>query len=147
MVALAVCLSVGCGGTSGPRLEAVSGTVTLNGDPVPGLKIVFVPKEQGSPSYGATDASGRYQLQFSQSRAGAQRGLHHVLIENREPETDDRGVPISMTPTVRIPEKFGRPGQLSADVSAGRNRFDFELESELMQTDHRQALRSQAINN
>ena len=118
----------GCGGRGGPPLGTVTGKVTLDGEPVPGLSVTFVPEEGGSPSYGGTNENGEYRLFFNQKRAGAELGSHKVIIENREPETDDSGKLIDDTPIVKIPKKYQQPGQLTADVSSGRNNIDFDLE-------------------
>ena len=77
----------GCGGHGGPPLGTVTGKVTLDGEPVPGLSVTFIPEEGGSPSYGGTDDNGEYRLYFNQKRAGAELGSHKVIIQNREPET------------------------------------------------------------
>jgi hypothetical protein len=101
----------------------------MNDEAVPGVKVVFVPEVDGSPSYGVTDENGEFRLLFSQSRAGAELGTHNVLIENPEPETDDSGKVIGPTPLVKVPEKYRRPGALTADVYTGANEFDFSLEA------------------
>ena len=123
-----VSLGSGCGGRSGPALGTVTGKVTLDGEPVPGLSVTFIPEDRGSPSYGGTDENGVYRLYFNQNRVGAELGSHKVIIENREPETDDSGKPIDDTPIVKIPKKYQQPGQLTADVGSGRNNIDFDLE-------------------
>lgn len=129
---VSVFLSLGCG-RSGPELATVTGTVTLNGEPVSGVRVTFVPEDQGSPSYGATGPDGVYRLLFNQSRAGAELGTHHVLIESAEPETYDSGKPIDSAPIVKVPAKYRQPGALTADVYSGRNEFDFDLETESTQ--------------
>ena len=128
-----VSFSSGCGSRGGPPLGTVTGKVTLDGEPVPGLRITFIPEDRGSPSYGGTDENGEYRLYFNQKRAGAELGSHKVIIENREPETDDSGKLIDDTPIVKIPKKYQQPGQLTADVSSGRNNIDFDLEPDTKQ--------------
>lgn len=123
-----ICVGLGCGGSSGPPLGTVTGTVTLNDEAVPGVKIVFVPEGRGSPSYGVTDEDGGFRLLFNQNRAGAELGMHHVLIENPEPETDDSGRIIGPTLAVKVSDKYRQPGALSAEVSMGRNEFEFSLD-------------------
>lgn len=122
-------LGVGCGGGRGPQLGSVTGTITLNGEPLPGVSVTFIPEDQGSPSYGGTDKNGVYRLQFNQARAGAELGTHHVIIEVPEPATDDSGKRIDSTPIVKIPNKYRQPGTLTADVSSGKNIVDFDLEA------------------
>ncbi len=74
------CFSLGCGGGHGPRLETVTGTVLMNGEPVRGVNVTFIPHVNGSPYYGRTNENGEYQLMFNQHRAGAEVGVHTVLI-------------------------------------------------------------------
>src|ERR1700704_2279939 len=57
--------SIGCGSGNGPPLGTVTGIVTLNDEPVPGVAVTFVPRGKGSPSYGATDENAEYQLLFN----------------------------------------------------------------------------------
>jgi hypothetical protein len=122
-----VSLSLGCGNSSGPTLGTVTGLITVNGEPLTGANVIFVPKDNGSPSYGATDEEGVYRLMFNQHRAGAELGQHSVLIEYPEPETDDSGKRIRARPIVKLPEKYRQPGTLTADVNVGRNIVDFTL--------------------
>ncbi|MDB5385068.1 MAG: hypothetical protein JWM11_714 [Planctomycetaceae bacterium] len=126
--ALLATLSLGCGSGNGPPLGTVTGTVTMNGEPVTGVNITFVPKDKGTPSYSGTDENGKYHLMFNHYRAGAELGTHHVLIENSEPETDDNGQPDAVRLIVKIPHKYGQHGVLSADVRPGNNTFDFTLD-------------------
>lgn len=127
---LTAALALGCGGGKGPELATVTGTVMLNGDPVPGVNVIFIPQDGGSPSYGGTDPKGVYRLLFNQRRAGAEVGLHSVLIENPDPKTDDSGKLIGEQRAINVPAKYRQPGALSADVASGRNKFDFHLEAE-----------------
>ena len=66
---LVVCFSaIGCSGApdDAPDLAAVRGTVTLDGIPVVGAYVQFIPNSlsgtSGPPSSGATDSSGNYTL-------------------------------------------------------------------------------------
>jgi hypothetical protein len=75
---------VGCGGDN---YAPVSGVVQLNGEPLADAKLVFEPigdtagKTGGSPSYGRTDADGRYSLHSPVAdRPGAALGQHRVRI-------------------------------------------------------------------
>ncbi|HEY4262438.1 MAG TPA: carboxypeptidase-like regulatory domain-containing protein [Schlesneria sp.] len=127
--AVIVCFSLGCGGSDGPKLGDVTGTITMNGSPVPGLNITFIPQDKGSPSYGGTDENGKYRLLFNQHRSGAQLGKHDVVIKNREPETDDSGNRILTGVVTEIPQKYGEPGALSTEVHSGKNKLDFALDA------------------
>src|SRR5687768_6312898 len=68
---------VGC--SEGPDVVPVTGTVTRNGKPVPGVMINFMP-EDGRPSWAITDAQGKYELQYSKSYTGGLVGRHKVFV-------------------------------------------------------------------
>ncbi|MEX1042511.1 MAG: hypothetical protein WDZ51_17900 [Pirellulaceae bacterium] len=75
---------VGCGGSS---YAPVSGVVRLDSQPLADAKLIFEPigdadgNTGGSPSYGRTDAQGRYSLKSPvANQAGAALGKHRVRI-------------------------------------------------------------------
>jgi len=82
----AVSLSVltGCGDSS---IAPVSGTVTLDGKPVPNLRMVFSPEPIGDNyavgpfSTGKTDADGKFTLETRYGDQGAFVGKHKVSFE------------------------------------------------------------------
>ncbi len=118
----------GCG-SSGPQLGVVTGTVTLDGKPVPGALVTFVSKEpNGTSSYGKTDDTGKYQLEFTTERLGAMLGSHDVtIVTNRASQSDepDTGT-VAKIEFVPIPKHYAR-GALTAEVKAGSNVRDFAL--------------------
>lgn len=122
-------LLAGCGSPTGPELGTVTGIVTLNGKPLSNANVTFVPTESGSPSYGGTDEDGVYHLMFNQHRAGAEIGRHHVLVELREPETDDSGNLVEVRPQTKVPDRYRQSGTLTAEVEQGDNELDFDLSS------------------
>lgn len=63
----------GCGG-SGIPTASVSGTVTVNGQPVQGVEVMFVPDAKIRPSVGLTDAKGRYRAEFLNTQSGVALG-------------------------------------------------------------------------
>ncbi len=68
---------VGCG-KSGSTLAEVSGRVTLDGQPLVGAQLDFQPEhEAGSPSFGLTDADGRYELSYKRDVKGGPDWLAH----------------------------------------------------------------------
>ena len=66
----------GCG-PAGPKVVPVAGQVTYKGKAVPRLLLGFAP-ESGRPSSGATDAEGKFVLEYEEGRKGAQVGTHTV---------------------------------------------------------------------
>jgi hypothetical protein len=126
VMTLALCL--GCRGPEGPEVANVSGTVTLDGQPLPQANLTFVPQAGGSPSFGGTNAEGKYRLLYSADRTGAMLGKHDVTIELREPETGDDDKP-KVKSDVKLPAKYRQKGTLTAEVKQGANTIDFPLES------------------
>ena len=82
--------SPGCGGSE--KVVSVSGTVTHNGQPVPGLVVSFVPEAatKTGVSTGETDNGGKYDLTVVKSGSkGAVVGTHKVWVSRpREPFVD-----------------------------------------------------------
>ncbi len=149
VAAVGILLS-GCGGSGGSNLDTVgvSGTVTLDGGPVDGATVTFVPQAGGTAATGQTDASGRYTL-TSLGTDGAVPGEYLVQIvkynyaagagssggggeempadyQNPAAAEDDSG-------KNQLPEKYENAAQsgLKATVTddASKNVFDFKLES------------------
>lgn len=123
MVVLAATLvaTAGCGQGEPPPLElgTVSGTVTLDGSPLPRAVVTFTPSvEGGRTSIGVTDAAGRYTLAYTQESKGANIGVHDVRISTAA---------LDGSPNERVPSKFNSQTTLSADVRSGENVFDFAL--------------------
>lgn len=122
---LAFCL-MGCGGT-GDGLGGVTGTITLNGDPLVGVIVEFSPTDSsGSMAMGLTDSSGHYELMFSMSQTGASLGSNTVKIS-----TADAGLPDGSGKTIKelVPAEYNSKSSLVATVEAGANVIDFELKS------------------
>jgi hypothetical protein len=68
-------VAFGC--DSGPKIVTVSGVATYKGQPVSNLRLNFQP-EKGRPSWGDTDANGRFTLEYDAQNKGALLGTHTV---------------------------------------------------------------------
>jgi hypothetical protein len=77
---LMIALVAGCGGPKRPQTVAVSGTVTLDGKPVEGATVGFIPEGGGRPATGTTDASGAFTLTTFEPGDGAVVGKHSVTV-------------------------------------------------------------------
>lgn len=125
-------LLVGCG-SDGPELAKVKGKVTIDGQSLPNATLTFIPKE-GTPSYGMTNATGEYELMFTDTKYGAQLGEHAVSVEVTKmskgeiEELKAQGIEV-IQPKVDLPKQYRKSGALSATVSRGSNNIDFSLES------------------
>ncbi len=118
---------LGCG-RGAPSLGKVSGTVTLDGEPLPLAKIEFQPKETGkSPSYARTDEAGNYTLMYSVDLPGALPGEHTVRITTYRQEHQEIGPPKEFPE--RLPARYNSETDLTREVTSGSQTIDFELES------------------
>ena len=116
------CFLAGCSGSAEdlPELAEVSGTVSMEGEPLSGAKLMFIPSVGGA-SIGNTDEMGRYKLRFNKHAKGAVLGQHIVQITKY-------GEPGSANDTKNlVPHKYGRKSKLTADVVTGVNELDFAL--------------------
>jgi len=122
---------LGCGGgapADQPDTAPVSGTVTLDGSPLPNVSVSFQPAE-GRPSSGVTDENGAYTLQYTADVSGAKIGEHTVTLTEAEGGGyDDSGA--SVETESKLPAAAS-DGSIKFTVSAdGENNFPIELKSE-----------------
>lgn len=142
------CLAiVGCG-DSGPELGRVTGTVTMDGQPLANALVTFVPEAGGRSSTGTTDSSGNYTLIYADKK-GALIGRHKVsvtTIQTVDDEVDMSEIP-SDDPryaelmakgedayneaqvTEPIPAKYNTNSELAEEVSSGSNTINLDLTS------------------
>lgn len=131
---LTVAMCVGCGG---PSFAPVSGTVKLNGSPLPHATVVFTPNSDatnpGPGSIGVTNADGRYELRVGTTNApGAIVGKHTVSISAYSGDGDaESSAPITGDKVLRkalLPAEYNARTKLAFDVPAsGTGEADFPL--------------------
>ncbi|HOP76094.1 MAG TPA: carboxypeptidase-like regulatory domain-containing protein [Thermogutta sp.] len=127
-VTLTCVLVAGCG-SRGPALGRVEGTVTLDGVPLGGARIIFTPVDGGRASMAVTDGSGHYELEFAGGVKGAVVGKHKVSISTFEAgEKDDTGKLVGHVPE-RVPPRYNKDTILEQEVKRGHQVIDFKLES------------------
>ena len=68
---------VGCGGS---RTSPVTGTVLLDGKPLVGAMVQFVPQGTGRDATGETDKSGNFTMSTFQPKDGVVQGEYKVMI-------------------------------------------------------------------
>ena len=121
---LAALMTLGCGNKN---LGRVSGTVTMDGQPLPNAMVVFTPVQGGRPGAAKTDAQGKYELVYSRDSMGAMVGDHYVSITTYdEAVKDDESVEI--VPET-VPSRYNSNSELTATIKSGGNVVDFALES------------------
>ena len=128
---LGSCL-VGCDGATGR--ESVSGHVTLDGKPVDGGAISFVPLTGiEGPTVGANIVDGSYRIPKAQ---GPVVGRYRVEI--RWPRPTKKKVPVMAgipdsdmrnQLAEAVPDKFHSESVLEVEIKKSRNECDFELTS------------------
>ena len=140
-VVIVLCVAMsGCGGGSdGPPLGRVKGTVTYQGQPLKNATVVFLPNQQGVRlASGVTDNNGRFELMTDVPGDGVVLGKHRVTITARaaeQPLTQEQQTTMLLAgqslPSGKplIPEKYFQfeTSGLSAEIKAGSNTTDFDL--------------------
>ncbi len=149
LMALMICCFGCSGGGTDIDLGTVTGVVTMDGKPLANAIVVFAP-EKGNPSTDQTDTNGNYEPTYNKNAKGAVLGKHKVSITMGEPpaaevdpdadisqaaaetgigfeeEANPNGKAAKKDP---IPAKYNTQTELTADVKAGANTFDFKLDS------------------
>ena len=93
----------GCSNSSRARTYPVTGTVTLQGKPVAGAAITFVPTgNEGEAASAITDSNGKYALTTWRAGDGARPGEYRVKISKQEQQTVD---PSKMVKNLSIEEE------------------------------------------
>src|SRR5262245_37720039 len=130
LVCVGVVLSLfaaGCNPEKLPKLGAVSGNVTMDGQPVANATVTFDGVQEGeTASLGRTDATGKYELYYSRGHKGATIGEHVVHISTHDETGDDDNRQVQKE---TIPSRYNAKTELKANVTRGSNKHDFELKS------------------
>lgn len=141
---------VGCSSDSGsttgsmPRLKPVSGTITMDGKPLEGAVLTFLPvDEKGSMCVGETDEAGKYKLSFV-GMPGCAPGDYQVMMSYKT-GTDGNVVTLGMQSALVLPKvafnavermpKDYAPGTtvLKAKVPEEGGVIDFDLKGPLLE--------------
>ena len=110
----------GCGRAKDmPDLGRVTGRVTIDGAPLAGVIISFMP-DKGRAAAATTDADGRYDLIYLNDYKGCKIG----------PNTIGFFVPTGGSPSHPIPAKYQNKSEFKVDVKPEANTFDFDLKSD-----------------
>ncbi len=83
LIALVTLVVSGCD-DGRPKTVSATGTVMVDGKPVAGLVVMFVPKDEkvGRAASGRTDESGAFQLTTNRMNDGAVTGDYKVLVKD-----------------------------------------------------------------
>jgi hypothetical protein len=146
MFLFSVTFLTGCGSTNSNPFGAVyvEGMVTLDGIPIQGVNVNFIPREGNFTAGGLTDAAGKFTLAIggSDPGTGAKPGTYDVIFSKMEladlpasvEESIQRGGGLPK-PKHIVPQKYENPKLSGIDpvtVSNKKadNKFTFELKSQ-----------------
>lgn len=134
-----LCLSLtvfsGCSNSSDPlNRQAVSGTVTLDGEDLDEGAITFAPNSATAGNATATGAvitEGKFQIP---KESGLAPGEYRVSITSPESHSDRTGDDLMNNPGPpsrdRVAKKYNLNSELKASVQSGEpNKFDFDVTS------------------
>lgn len=125
-----VCV-LGCS-SGGPAIVPIEGTVTHNGEPVPNLRIYFAPTG-GRPSWGDSDASGHFKLEYDGDHKGALVGAHKVFVVDMGGVVDETAAMSGAARPKRSPaiseivKKYGKRETSPLDVEVKKPDRNFQL--------------------
>lgn len=119
----------GCGSESDglPPRAPVSGTVTLDGEPLAFAMVTFHPDGEGNPGNASTREDGSYTVSTYHSQDGAIIGKHVVTVvrdlppQMRRTASDSASIPKTYVSKKTSPLKY--------EVADSSNMIDIELSS------------------
>ena len=142
-------LLAGCSATNSidygkVSLVDVSGTVTLDGQPLAAAVITFEDPSTGNFSFARTDASGQYTLQFDSEKDGVTPGNKVVRLSTTRSilglrgeegeETGESPSEGSAKPAGRqqelVPDCYNAKSKLNVEITAASGTVDFDLKSD-----------------
>lgn len=146
---MALLLAAGCSAPRSadrPATQPVTGTVTLNGNPVDGATVTFQPIDaSGKAAVGLTDSAGKYALTTFGSNDGAVSGSYKITVIKTETPAPSNGdaageyvPPEALGPGARpaapknlLPEKYAnaQTSGLTATVKEESNTINLTLEA------------------
>jgi hypothetical protein len=122
MLMTAACLAWlgGCARDDGPKLVPVSGTVLVNGQPMPSAHVTFLPtgETRGTGADGKTDASGVFTLKARHRGPGAVAGTYKVVVSKMVKADGSDITPEDATPPVLSGAREVIPGPYSSHAAS-----------------------------
>lgn len=127
VLVFALSLVLGCG-PSGPTRGAVEGEIRLDGQPIDGGEISFVPTGPGAVSGYATIVGGKYEIPASR---GPSTGKCKVEIRWSKPTGKKVKVPSGQFDETKqvIPARYNDRSTLEFETKPGTNQYTVELKS------------------
>jgi len=130
---LAILIAASVTSCGGPNAASVSGTITLDGQPLPSANVSFHPDggSGGAPAYGQSDASGRYSLSTGSDSGLAPGKYVAVVVATKEPPQPYDATGSEVPPIPITPAKYANieSSDLRVEVKAGKNDVPLALQS------------------
>lgn len=124
-ILLSVFILSGCG--KGPRLYPVSGTVTLDNQPVPDGDILFLDADNRIGPDAGTIADGRFAFKAKEGKKKVEIRAFHLQKPFKADGSPGSGDSLAVE---YIPERYNNKTALTAEVvSSGSNQYEFKLSS------------------
>lgn len=122
---LALCLVLGCG-PGGPPSGKLSGSVVYKGEPLNTGTIIFMPQSGDNPYAQAEIAEdGTYTATTKEFGNRVPIGTYRVMIS----AVKDMGPEAPVIPLIPFKYSSDQQSGLTAQVSEGENKVDFNLDS------------------
>jgi hypothetical protein len=128
----------GCGDPNQPKLVPVKGVVTLDGQPLSGAVVTFMPgaTTPAGGGSGRTGKDGSYKLTFLRGGTGVPSGEYKVVIsklvlpDGKEVPANTTKSPLELQATETLPPRYSMPDQstLGVNVLEAGGTFDFPLQ-------------------
>lgn len=128
------------------KLVSVSGTITLDGQPLAGAVVSFDDPETGNFSFARTNSSGAYTLQFDSDVDGVTTGRKQVQISTvrsilglRGEEGEEVGEASTEGANAeskkeQVPDCYNKKTKLTVEVTPDSSTFNFDLKSDCSTT-------------
>ena len=112
-------------GCSGSGLVEIHGTVLLDGKPIEDGTIQFLPADGQGPSAAARLEQGKYTVPVMPGKKKVKvEGFKTVGEKRHNDQPDAPLIPIKES---IVPEKFNRNTELTREIVAGTEEYDFDL--------------------
>ncbi len=131
---LSILSVAGC--NSGPPLPATvpaEGTVSLDGEPVSGVTVLFIADQGSYNAAGTTDKNGKFSLNAFDTKKGAVPGSYKVtldktIVENKDGKSGEAEVNLKYGLPKKYSE-FGTSGLAITLTEAGNKDIKYDLKS------------------
>jgi len=131
-VLLSVLAATGCA-SSTPPLTEVKGVVLLDGKPLAGVRVEFIPGDSADRrlpfSQAETDDNGRYELRCENTQPGAVIGQHKVIVRRPSIRPAPDAPPPPSGPAIPVAYQSVLNTPLTVDVKADQKSYDLVLKS------------------